>query len=97
MRKQVQRRIEAREFAFADCVSELFGVPVDYDRREQVQPCDPEVLGSGRPVPDLSLAPDPQCAFQRMVRLALVQAETGTSLHVDIELSFFIIEFSGAH
>ena len=88
MRKQVGLRIEVREFEFPACVSGLLGVPAGDDSREQVEPCDPEVPCSGRPVPDLSLAPDPQRAFQRMVRLALVQAETGASPHVDIEQPF---------
>ncbi len=38
MHKQVQRRIEARELAFPDCVAELLGVPVDDDRRERLSP-----------------------------------------------------------
>ena len=84
MHGQVQRRIETREFAFPDCVSELLGLPADDDRREPVEPCDPEVPGSGRPVPDLPPASDPQRVFQRMVRLALDQAESGAQLDVDV-------------
>ena len=88
MHKQVQRRIEARAVAFPDGVAKLLGVPVGDDRREQVESRDPEVLCSGRPVPDLSLAPDPQRALQRMMRLALVQSETGAAPHVGIEQPF---------
>ena len=85
MPEKVPRNFDACMLAFPDRVAKLVGIPVDYDRREQVQPSDPEVLGSGRPVPDRSLASDPQGALQGMMRLALVQAETGTPLHVDIE------------
>ena len=63
--------------ALPDCTAGLVGVPVDDGRRQQVRPCVPEVPGSGRPVPDLSLASSPQGALQGMVRLAPVQAGTG--------------------
>ena len=43
------------------------------------------MLCSGRTVPDLSLASDPQGALQGMMRLALVQTETGAPLQVDIK------------
>lgn len=84
MHRQVRRCVEAREFAFPDCVSELLGVPADDDHRAQVDPRDPEVPGSGRPVPDHSQASDPRRVLQRMVRLTLVQAETGAQLDVDV-------------
>ena len=54
--EKVLRNFDACALAFPDRVPNLVGVPEDDDRREQVQPRDPEVLGSGRPVPDLSLA-----------------------------------------
>ena len=76
--------VSGRSFTLPGCVSELLGVPADDDRREQVEPRDPEVPGSGRPVPDPSAASDPQRVFQRMVRLTLVQAETGAQLDVDV-------------
>ena len=85
MSEQIQWRRKASQFTFLHRTSELLGVPVDYDRCEKVEPRGPEVLGLGCPVADLSLASNPQCALQRMVRLALVQAEIGAALHVDIE------------
>ena len=78
-------RVESGTRAPRDSVSETFGVPVDDDRCEEIEPGDPEVLTPGRPIADLSLAADPQGILESMVRLALVQADLRPALHVTIE------------
>ena len=85
MRQQILRRAESGLPAPRDGVSEVVGVPVDDDRRKEIEPGDPEVLTLGRPVADLALPPDPQGALQCVVRLALVQADLRSTLHVGIE------------
>ena len=85
MPEQVPWYLEAFTFALLGCTSELIGIPVDDDRCEKIEPRDPEVLGFGCPVTDFALSSDPQGALQGMMCLALVQAEIGTPLHVDIQ------------
>ena len=51
----------------------------------KVQSGNPEVPGLGCPIPDFSLAADPQGVLQGVVRLALVQARTGPPLNVGIQ------------
>ena len=63
MPEQVPRRVEARQFAVPNCVSEPLGVPVDDDRRKKVEPGDAKALDARRPIADLALAPDPRALF----------------------------------
>ena len=88
MPEQVPWYLEACTFAFPDRASELVGIPVDDDRCEKIESSDPEVLGFGCPVTNFTLASNPKGALQGMMRLALVQAEIGTPLHVDIQQPF---------
>jgi hypothetical protein len=69
-------------------VSKVFGVPLDCDRGEQVEPCRAVVLSFGRSVSDFPLTTSAQSILQRVVRLTLVEANLGTARHVGIEQSF---------
>jgi len=62
----------------------VFGVPDD-DGGEQVQTSHAVVLAFGGAVTDFALATNAQGVFQGVVRLPLVQANIGTSLHIGIE------------
>ena len=42
--------------ALRDSVSEVFGIPVDDNRRKEIEPVDPEMLALGRPIANLTLA-----------------------------------------
>ena len=63
----------------------MLGIPVDDDRREQIEAGHAEVLAFGSSIPDFTLAPDAKSAFQCVVCLAFVQADLGAALHVGIE------------
>lgn len=63
----------------------MVGVPIDDDRREKIEPGDPEVLALDCSIADLALATDPLGAFQGMVCLPLVQADLRPTLRVGIE------------
>ena len=73
--EQIQWRRMSSQFAILHRASEFLGVPVDYDRCGKVEPRNSELPGFGCPVADFSLSSDLYCSRQRMVRLALVQAE----------------------
>ncbi len=77
----------ARFFASAasDGLAEMFGVPVDDDRGEEVQPGHAEVLAFGGAITDFTLAADAECVLQGVVSLTLVEADLGAALHVGIE------------
>ena len=85
MPEQVLRRRKAFALAFLDRASELIRVPVDDDCRKEIEPGDTEVLGLACPIAYFSLTTDPQGTLEGMVCLALVQADIGSSLHVDIQ------------
>ena len=85
MSQKAGRTVETGAVAACDCLPEMFGVPVDDDRGEEVQPGHAEVLGFGGAVPDLALAADAESVLQRVVGFALVQADLGAALHVGIE------------
>ena len=63
-------------------------VPVDDDGGEQIEARDPVVLALGSAVAHLALAADPQGILQRVVRLALVEADLGAALHARVEDPF---------
>ena len=86
--EQVWRAVEAIAFSTGDGLAEVFGVPVDDDGGEQVQPCHAEVLGFGGAVADFALTANAQGVFESMMGLTLVQADLGTALHVGIEGPF---------
>lgn len=88
MGEEFRRAFETGALACGDCISEVFCVPTDDDRGEQVKACDAEVLALSGAVADFTLTPDAQGALQRVVRFALVEAEIGPALHIDIEGPF---------
>ena len=71
--------------AAIDSVTEMFGVPVNDDGGEEIQPGHSEVLALSCSITDFTLAPNAQGVFQRMMRFALIQADLGTALHIGIQ------------
>lgn len=66
-------------------MAEVQGIPIDDDGGEQVEPGNTVVLALGGTVADFALASDPQGVLQRMVRLALVEADLGAALHNTVD------------
>jgi hypothetical protein len=85
MRQKVWRASQAFASVASDGLAEMFGVPVDDDRGEEVQPGHAEVLAFGGAITDFTLAADTECVLQSVVRLTLVEADLGAALHVGIE------------
>ena len=79
------RVIESGAFSCRHCLPEVFGVPVDDDGRQQVQPGHAEVLSFDGPITDFALAATAQSVFQGVMGLALVETDLDTALHVGIE------------
>src|SRR3546814_9675501 len=69
-------------------MAKVQGVPVDDDGGEQVEAGDPVMLTLRRAVADFALTADAQGIFQRMMCLALVEADLCTALHADVEYPF---------
>ncbi len=84
MGEQMIGRVQPFATPGLDGMAEVQGVPVDDDGGEQVEARDPVVLAFGGAVADLALATDAQGVLQRMVRLALVEADLSAALHEGI-------------
>ena len=81
MCEEVCWRVQPGLFALRDSDTKLLCIPEDDDCGEQVQTRDAEVLAFRGAVADFALPPDPQCAFQCMVSLSLVEAYLWVRLH----------------
>ncbi len=68
-----------------DGFAEAAGVPADDDGGEEIQARDSVVLTLGGAITGLALAAGPQGVLQRVMGLALVEAELRAALHVGIE------------
>lgn len=88
MREKIVWRFQSSLFPLRDRDAELFCIPVNDDGRQQVQPCDPEVLAFCGTVPDFTLSTDTQGAFQGVMRLTFVETDLGAALHVGVEQPF---------
>ena len=71
--------------ALGNSFAQFHGVPVDDDRRQQVQPCDTVMLTFPGSIADFTKAIEAECAFQGMVRFALVEPDLSAALHVGIK------------
>ena len=85
MRQKIGRDRELRTLALRDGLAQVSRVPVDDDRGEEVERGHPKMLALGRPVADFALSADPQRVLQRVVRLALVEADLYPALHVGVQ------------
>ena len=85
MRQELRWAFEPGLLPFGGRYPQVFGVPEDHDRGEQIQPCDAEVLAFGGPVPDFALPPDAQGSLQSVMCFTFVQADIGAALHIGIE------------
>ena len=85
MRQKLWRAVEPFAFSGFDRVAEVFRIPVDDDRSQQVETGHSVVLSFGGAVADFTLASNAQGIFQRVMRLAFVQADLGAALHVNVE------------
>lgn len=85
MSKKLRRHIETCLLATDDGMTEMNAIPVDHDCGEQVGTGHAVVLPLRSPVADFTLAPNAQGILEGMVCLALVEADPGAPLHVDIE------------
>jgi hypothetical protein len=85
MGEQFWWHIETCLLSLGDGLAEMDAVPVDDDGGEQIETGHAIVLSLHRPVSDFALTSDAQGVFESMVRLALVETDTGAALHVDIE------------
>ena len=63
-------------------MAEMDGVPVDDDRREQVQSGDPVMLPLGGAIPDFALPANAQGILESMMSLAFIEADLGAALHI---------------
>lgn len=64
-----------RALALSDGLAQAGRVPVDDDRAQQVERGHAEMLAFRGPIADFTLSADPQSVLQRVVRLALVEAD----------------------
>ncbi len=64
-----------------DDVAELSGIPMDDDRREEVEGGHSVMLAFGGSVPNLTASVEADGPFEGMVRLTLVEAELSATLH----------------
>ena len=85
VRQQVGGTVQTGLVTTGNGMAEMFGVPIDDDGGEQVQPGHPEVLSFAGAVADFALTADAQGVFQSMMRLALVETDLGAALHVGVE------------
>lgn len=85
MGQQVWGAIQSDSAAIRDCVTEVFGVPVDDGGGQEVQPGHAEVLAFGCPVADFALAADAQGILEGVMGLTLVETDLCAALHVGIE------------
>ena len=85
MRQKVWRTVEACALPCCNCAAKMFGVPINDDRGQQVQPGHAIVLSFRGSVSDFTLATDTEGVFQRMMCLTLVQADLCTALHIGIQ------------
>ena len=69
--------LPARPTSLPDHFSQTYGIPVDDDGGEQVEPGHAVVLALARAVADFALASDPEGVLEGMMRLPLVQSELG--------------------
>ena len=76
-----------------DSMAEMEGVPVDDDRREQVQSGDPVMLPLGGSIPDFALPANAQGILECMVGLALVEADLSAALHISAEKPLYNKDF----
>ena len=82
--EKVCRGALALLFSFGGGLTEVEGVPMDHDGCKQVQASHAVMLPFSGAVADFALATDAQRIFKGMMRLALVQADLGTTLHVGV-------------
>lgn len=66
-------------------MAKVDGIPVDDDRRQQIQPGDPVMLPLSGSITDFTLTADAQGTLEGMVGFALVEANLGAALHIGIE------------
>ena len=66
-------------------MAKMFGVPINDDRGQQVQPGHAIVLPFRSSVSDFALATDTEGVFQRMMCLTLIQANLCAALHVGVQ------------
>jgi len=71
--------------ALHDGLAELGCVPIDNHSGKEIEARHSVMLPFGGSVTDFSLTANPQSIFQRVMRLAFVQANLCTPLHVRIE------------
>ena len=88
VRQKIGRDGELRTLALRDGLAQAGCVPVDDDCSQQVERGHPKMLALSRPVADFSLSADPQSVLQRVVRLALVEADLDAALHVGVQDPF---------
>lgn len=88
MREKIGWCFQTGLFPLRDRDAELFCIPVYYDGGEQVQPGDTEVLTFSGAVADFSLSADPQGILQGVMRLAFIETDLSTALHIGIERPF---------
>lgn len=87
VRQEVWRTVHAFAAAIGDGLSEMFCVPVNDDRGQQVQASHAEVLAYCRTIADFTLAVDAESVLQGMAGLAFVPADLGAALHVTVRSS----------
>ncbi len=83
--EKVCRGALALLFSFGGGLTEVEGVPKDYDGCKQVETGHAIVLSLCGAIPDFTLATDAQRVFQGVMGLVFVQADLGPALHVVVE------------
>ena len=84
MREQVFLVIDSGTPAFGYDLTELLCIPVDDDRCEEIEPCEPVILSAAGTITDFALATDAQGVFQSVVRLTFVQTDLGAALQLTV-------------
>lgn len=88
LRQKLRRAISTFVQSCCDCASEMIRIPIDDDCGQQVQTCHAVMLTFSSAVADFTLPADAQSVFEGVMRLAFVQADLGTALHVGVQQPF---------
>ena len=85
MGKQLRRNGQPGAPVLSDSFTQLHRIPIDNDRRQQVQPCDAVMLAFSGSIADFTKAIEAERPFQGVVRFTLVEPDLSAALHVGIQ------------
>ena len=85
MREQIGWHGQTGSPSFSDRFAQFHRVPIDDDRREQVQPSDAVMLTFPGAVSNLTVTVETKRSFQGMVCFTFIETDLSAALHVCIQ------------